>query len=220
MLMVVPNVLSPEQIAQFRDRILSLKFVDGTATAGWHAKLVKNNLQADRTQPGYPEVNKLVTETILQNGSVRLGVRPKAVTPLLFSRYSGGMTYGTHVDDSVIMGIRSDVSFTLALTDPQTYTGGELVMETPGGEQAFKLQAGHMIMYPSTTLHRVNPVTMGERLAAVGWMQSTVRDANAREILYDLDVARRSIFDQHGKTREFDLISKASANLLRMWTEL
>lgn len=219
MLMVVGNVLTPEQVVQLRERILALKYVDGTTTAGWHAKLVKNNLQADRTQPAYADLNKAVTEAILQNQTVRLAARPKAVTPLLFSRYSGGMTYGTHVDDATIMGIRSDISFTLSLTYPDAYAGGELVMETPGGEQAFKLQPGHMILYPSTTLHRVNPVTMGERVSAVGWMQSMVRDALAREILYDLDVARRSIFDQQGKTREFDMISKASANLLRMWTD-
>lgn len=219
MLMVVANVLSPEQVTQWRERILALKFVDGTVTAGWHAKLVKNNLQADRTQAGYPELNKAVTDVVLQNQTVRAAARPKAVTPLLFSRYSGGMAYGAHIDDPVILGVRSDVSFTLSLTDPNDYEGGELVMETPGGEQAFKLQAGHLIMYPSTTLHRVNPVTAGERLAAVGWMQSLVRDANAREILYDLDVARRSLFDSQGKSREFDLISKASANLQRMWAE-
>jgi PKHD-type hydroxylase len=118
------------------------------------------------------------------------------------------------------MGIRSDISFTLSLTDPNSYEGGELVMETPAGEQSFKLGLGHMIMYPSTTLHRVNPVTKGERLAAVGWIQSTIREAHMREVLYDLDVARRNLFDQQGKTREFDLISKATANLQRLWAEV
>jgi PKHD-type hydroxylase len=219
MLLVVANVVPPEHIAPLRARILALRYVDGAATAGWHAKLVKKNLQADRSDPAFADLNKTVSEAIANNQTVRLAARPKAITPLLFSRYSGGMAYGTHVDDAVIMGIRSDVSFTLSLTDPAQYDGGELVMETPGGEQAFKLAAGQLILYPSTTLHRVNPVTRGERLAAVGWMQSAVRDPNAREILYDLDVARRNIFDAQGKTRDFDLISKASANLLRMWTD-
>ena len=220
MLMVVANVLTPDQIPALREKILALKFVDGTQTAGWHAKLVKNNLQADRAQPGFAELNKAATDAILSNQTVRIAARPKAVTPLLFSRYSGGMTYGTHVDDAVIMGVRSDVSFTLSLTDPGAYQGGELVMETPGGEQAFKLPAGHMILYPSTTLHRVEPVTSGERLAAVGWMQSAIRDAHAREILYDLELARRGVFDKQGKTREFDLLSKATANLQRLWAEI
>jgi PKHD-type hydroxylase len=117
------------------------------------------------------------------------------------------------------MGVRSDVSFTLALTKPEDYEGGELVMETTAGEQAFKLPAGHVIAYPSTTLHRVAPVTRGERLAAVGWLQSQLRDPQHRELLYDLDLARRSLFDREGKTREFDLMSKVSANLLRLWAE-
>lgn len=220
MLMVVGNVLAPEQIAPLRERILALKYVDGTLTAGWHAKLVKNNRQADRAQPEFAALNKILSDAIFSNPTVRVAARPKAMTPLLFSRYSDGMTYGTHVDDAVIMGLRSDISFTLSLTDPQAYEGGELVMETPGGEQAFKLPAGHLILYPSTTLHRVNPVTSGERLAAVGWMQSGIRDAHAREILYDLEIARRSMFEKTGKSREFDLISKAAANLQRLWAEV
>ena len=146
-------------------------------------------------------------------------MRPRHVTPLLFSRYHDGMEYGTHVDDPLMYNLRSDVSFTLFLSDPATYTGGELVMETSGGEQAYKLNRGDMIAYPSTTLHRVNPVTSGERMAAVGWSQSYVRDQNQREILWELDVARRAIFDKEKKSREFDIISKAHANLLRMWAD-
>ena len=130
-----------------------------------------------------------------------------------------GMEYGTHVDDPIMYNLRSDVSFTLFLSDPQTYEGGELVMETSGGEQAYKLNRGDMIAYPSTTLHRVNPVTSGERMAAVGWSQSYVRDQNQREILWELDVARRGIFEKEKKSREFDVISKAHANLLRMWAD-
>ena len=116
-------------------------------------------------------------------------------------------------------GIRTDVSFTLFLGDPASYDGGELVMEGTGGEQAYKLDAGSMILYPSGALHRVEPVTRGARLAAVGWAQSLVRDPGKREILFDLDTARRAIFRQQGKTAEFDLISKSTANLMRLWAE-
>lgn len=116
-------------------------------------------------------------------------------------------------------GLRSDISFTLFLADPNAYDGGELVMETSSGEQPYKLKAGQMIMYPSWTLHRVTPVTRGERIAAVGWCQSFVRDATQREILYDLDIARRGIFEKDKKSREFDVITKSHANLLRMWTD-
>jgi PKHD-type hydroxylase len=148
-----------------------------------------------------------------------MAFRPRQVTPLLFSRYHDGMEYGTHVDDPLMYNLRSDISFTLFLSDPSTYDGGELVMETTGGEQSYKLNAGEMIAYSSTTLHRVNPVTRGERRAAVGWSQSFVREAAKREILYELDLARRSIFDREQKSRDFDLISKAHANLIRMWAD-
>lgn len=129
------------------------------------------------------------------------------------------MEYGAHVDDALMNGIRSDVSFTLFLSDPATYEGGELVIETSSGEDDIKLPAGSMIAYPSSSLHRVAPVTRGTRLAAVGWARSLIRDAGRRELLFDLDTARQSLFAREGKTAEFDLLSKTSANLLRMWVE-
>lgn len=116
--------------------------------------------------------------------------------------------------------MRSDLSLTLFLSDPTTYTGGELVIETPQGEEAIKLEAGALVVYPSSTLHRVEPVTQGIRLVAVSWIQSLIRDPQEREILFDLDTARQTLFQQQGKTPEFDLISKAHANLLRKWAEL
>jgi PKHD-type hydroxylase len=130
------------------------------------------------------------------------------------------MSYGSHIDNA-FMGednrLRSDLSFTLFLSDPTTYEGGELVIETTGGEQAFKLTAGSMILYPSSTLHRVETITAGIRLAAVGWIQSLVRDAADREILFDLDTVRQELFARDGKTKEFDLLCKSYANLLRRW---
>ena len=116
-------------------------------------------------------------------------------------------------------GIRSDVSFTLFLSDPASYGGGELVIDSTAGEEAFKLAPGSVITYPATTLHRVAPVTSGERLAAAGWVRSFIRDADRRELLFDLDTARRRIFDREGKTAEGDLLAKCAANLLRQWCE-
>jgi len=220
MILVIQNVLTPDNVTQIRAKLDTMKFVDGTATAGWHAKLVKKNLQADRAQPDYMPLNKAVAEALMRQPTFRMAARPRQITPLLFSRYRDEMEYGTHVDDPVMYNLRSDVSFTLFLSEPQEYDGGELVMETSAGEQAFKPAAGQMIIYPSTTLHRVNPVTKGERVAAVGWCQSQVRDPGQREILYDLDMARRALFDKNGKTREFDIISKAHANLMRMWADI
>lgn len=111
------------------------------------------------------------------------------------------------------------MSFTVFLSDPAQYDGGELVLETAGGEQGFKLAAGDIVLYPSTMLHRVMPVTRGTRLVAVGWVQSLVRRADERELLFDLDTARRLLFQREGKSREFDLLSKCAANLLRLWAE-
>ena len=219
MLLIIDNVLSADDIAKVTDRLNALRFVDGTMTAGWHAKLVKNNQQVDRNQPDYPPLNKAVTEAIMRNGTFRMAARPRQLTPLLFSRYCDGMEYGTHVDDPIMYNLRSDVSFTLFLADPSSYEGGELVMETSGGEQAYKPKAGQLIMYPSTTLHRVTPVTKGERIAAVGWCQSYIREAGKREILYDIDITRRAIFEKEKKSREFDVLSRCHANLMRLWAD-
>ena len=219
MILVIKDVLSPDDILKVSDKLTALKFVDGTKTAGWHAKLVKNNQQVDRTQLDYAPLNKSVSEAIMRNGQFRTAARPRHITPLLFSRYHDGMEYGTHVDDPIMYNLRSDISFTLFLAEPNTYDGGELVMETTAGERAFKLNPGQMLIYPSTTLHRVTPVTKGERIAAVGWCQSYIREADRREILWELDLARRALFEREKKTREFDQISKAHANLIRMWSD-
>jgi PKHD-type hydroxylase len=219
MILVIDNVLTANDITKVVDKLNGMKFVEGTATAGWHAKLVKNNMQVDRTQLEYQPLNKSVTESIMRNGTFRMAARPRHVTPLLFSRYRDSMEYGTHVDDPHMHNLRSDISFTLFLSDPASYDGGELVMETSAGEKPFKLKPGQMIIYPSTTLHRVTAVTRGERQAAVGWCQSYVREADKREILYDLDLTRRAIFEKEKKSREFDVLSRCHANLLRMFAD-
>src|SRR5262249_15858359 len=160
-----------------------------------------------------------LAERILQNEIFQFAVRPKALSPLMISRYRPGKQYGTHVDDALMRGMRTDVSFTLFLAEPETYEGGALVVETAAGEQEFKLPAGSVIGFPSKPLDRVGAVQNGERLAAVGWARSFIRSAEQREILFDLENARRDIFDAHGKTPTFDQLSKCSANLLRMWVD-
>jgi PKHD-type hydroxylase len=137
----------------------------------------------------------------------------------MISRYAQGASYGSHTDDALMGGLRSDVSFTVFLNAPADYEGGELVLERPDGEQSFKLESGDAVVYPSTSLHRVNPVERGTRLVAVGWVQSLVRRADQRELLFDLDTARRSLFAREGKNAEFDLLSKCLSNLLRDWAE-
>lgn len=218
MQIVIGNVLSADDLAAVRAALARARFVDGRATAGFAARLVKNNRQAANDRK-LDTIRKLVAERIMGNEVFRLAVRPKALTPLLFSRYEDGMNYGSHVDDALMDGMRSDVSFTLFLSEPASYDGGELVIESAAGEDAVKLDAGGLVAYPSTALHHVAPVTRGERLAAVGWARSFIRDAARRELLFDLDTARRTMFAERGKSAEYDLVSKSLANLLRMWAE-
>jgi PKHD-type hydroxylase len=137
----------------------------------------------------------------------------------MFARYEKGKNYGSHVDDALIGGMRTDVSFTLFLSDPKSYSGGELVIESTAGEEGIKLSAGSLVAYSTTTLHRVAKVTRGERLVCVGWVRSFIRDAAHRELLFDLDPARRRLFAREGNSPDYDLISKSAANLMRMWAE-
>jgi PKHD-type hydroxylase len=223
MILCIADVLTAQELCQVQADLERTVFLDGQLSAGWHARRVKHNTQAKTDAQLTRQLEVLVRQALRRNALFNLAVRPKAIRPLLFNRYDQAMKYGTHVDDAV-MGdmnpVRSDISMTLFLSNPLDYDGGELVIETTAGEQDFKLDAGAMVIYPSTMLHRVEPVTRGTRLAAVTWIQSLVRDAARRELLFDLDTARRMLFEKHGKTREFDLLSKSLANLLRMWAEV
>ncbi|MGF9761443.1 Fe2+-dependent dioxygenase [Microvirga sp. 0TCS3.31] len=219
MLMTIADVLTPADLDQVRATLADMRFEDGRATAGWSARLVKDNEQA-REGAALTLLRDRVSKAILGNDVFSLAVRPKALTPLIFARYGAGREYGSHVDNPLMNGIRTDVSFTLFLADPASYDGGELVIESVAGEEEVKLPAGHLVAYDSTSLHRVAPVTRGERLVAVGWAQSYVRDSAKRELLFDLETAKRNLFTQAGKTPEFDLLAKSSANLFRMWAEV
>ena len=217
MLFQIPDVLSADELSQIREALAKAEFVDGKVTAGWYAKQVKHNQQLKRDAGR--EMEATVKEALSRHPLFQVAVRPKQLHSLRFSRYGVGMSYGTHADNAMMGGCRSDVSFTLFLNDPADYEGGELVVEGADDEQRYKLEAGSAIIYPSSTLHRVNEVTQGQRLVVVGWVQSLIRDPAQRELLFDIDTVRRSIFAQHGKTAEFDLLSKSVSNLLRRWAE-
>lgn len=219
MILLIKDVLTDDQCDQIIETMAGMRFQPGTKTAGWHARLVKNNEQTDRMQRGYAPLSDRVKQAVMNSAEFSLSCRPRQLTDIRFSRYRDGMEYGSHVDDPLMQGTRSDVSFTLFLSDPSSYDGGELVMEATDGEAMYKLGRGQLIAYDSTRLHRVAPVTRGERICAVGWAQSWVRDPAKREILYELDVARRALFKRESKSREFDLITKSHANLIRMWTD-
>lgn len=219
MQIIIGDVLSAEEVATVVAALARARFIDGRATAGFAARTVKHNEQADGTDRSLATVRQLLAERILANETFRLAARPQALTPLLLSRYETGMHYGSHVDDALMDGLRTDVAFTLFLSDPGSYDGGELLIESAAGEDAIKLPAGSLVAYPATSLHRVAEVTRGTRLAAAGWAKSLIRDAARRELLFDLDTARRQMFARNGKSAEFDLVSKSFANLLRMWAE-
>jgi PKHD-type hydroxylase len=215
----IANVLSSEETKTVRAALERARFIEGETTAGFAARTVKNNRQAAGSDRTLETVRKLVAERILGNELFCLVARPKALSPLLFSRYETGMHYGSHVDDALMNGMRTDVSFTLFLSEPTSYDGGELIIDSASGEETFKLDAGALVTYPATSLHRVGAVTRGARHAAVGWARSFVRDPAQRELLFDLDTARRQLFAREGKSAGFDLISKSFANLLRMWAD-
>ncbi len=219
MLFQIPNVLTQDALTQIRHGLEQAQFIDGKLTAGWHAKSVKANEQLATNDAIGKTVKTTVRDALLHHPLFQAAVRPRAIHSLLVSRYSSGMSYGRHVDNAMMNGQRTDVSLTLFLGESTEYDGGELVIESADREQSYKLEAGSTIVYPSTTLHRVEPVTRGDRLVVVGWVHSWVRDASQREILFDLETAQRSLFAREGKTAEFDLIAKSQANLLRRWME-
>lgn len=219
MQIAIANVLSREELDTVVAALAQARFVNGRETAGWAAKLVKDNMQAAAGDHSLDAARRLIADKISGNDLFRLAARPKKLSPLLFSRYEPGMQYGAHVDDALMGGMRSDVAFTLFLSDVGSYEGGELVIESSSGEEGVKLEAGSLFVYPATTLHRVAAVTTGTRHVAVGWARSFIRDAAKRELLFDMDTAKRRVFERDGKSAEFDLIAKSSANLLRMWLE-
>ena len=219
MILCIADVLTAEELSVILDKLKEAEFGDGKTTAGEYVRDVKNNQQL-KAAPVASELKSMVLKALKRNELFQMAARPKAICPILFSRYEVGMYYGSHFDNA-LMGketlYRTDISLTLFLSEPETYAGGELVIETHHGEQAFKLNAGAAIVYPSSTLHRVETVTQGTRYCAVTWGQSLIRDPFDRELLFDLDTARKAIFHKYGKTAEFDLIAKTQANLLRKW---
>ena len=189
---------------------------DGKKTAGSHASIVKNNLQLNRNSETSKKNSQLINKTILSNKLIKSFSLPKRVHGIMFTKSSENMHYGRHIDNPYMSSGRSDLSFTLSLTNKDFYKGGELIIETMNSEEKFKLNAGEIIIYPSSYLHSVNEVTNGERLVCVGWIESYVKSAEEREYLFDLDAGARGILAKYGRSDEVDLIFKSYSNLLRI----
>lgn len=221
MLIHIANVLDPATLEEVKLAVGRLTFEDGVKTAGWHAREVKNNHQA-KPSSGLAGVQKTIVDALNSHAVFRALALPDRIAPPLISRTGTGQGYGTHVDDA-LMGregarIRTDLSVTVFLSHSKDYDGGELIVDSLAGEDGAKFEAGDAVIYPSSTLHRVEQVTRGERVVAATWVQSLVRDEAIREMLFDLDRARRGIFEREGKSETFDLVSKTYSNLLRRFT--
>jgi len=217
-MLTISQVLGPEDVARVREGLAKAPFIDGKATAGPTARKVKSNEQAVGSDPEVSRLGRFVREALERSPVFMAYARPAKWSRLLFSRYSGGQAYGFHTDDAMMQAddgsrLRTDLSFTLFLTDPGDYEGGALLVDGLDGEREFKPQAGDAVLYPTGQLHRVTPVTSGQRLASVGWIQSLVARADEREILFDLQRVRWSLPD--GEQRL--LLDKTAGNLLRMW---
>lgn len=222
MMLCIGDVLSREALDELTRSLQAAEFESGAATAGWAAREVKHNLQLPQGSPLRLRIQKLVEQALQGNETFVSAALPRAQSEVLVSRTAAGGGYGNHVDNAV-MGrpvVRTDLAFTLFLSQPQDYGGGELVIDEPQGEQTFKLPAGQMVLYPATTLHRVNPVTYGVRHVVAGWVQSLVRDPRLREMLFELDLARREVFATAPHSRAFELINKSYSNLLRLHAEV
>ena len=213
---VIGGLFDAHELAALREAAGALAFEDGRRTAGALARAVKRNAQAADT-PAREAVLRKVRAALDGSAAFQSAARPKAFARLVVSRYAGGQAYGTHVDDALMAGARTDLSFTLFLSDPDSYQGGALVIEDRIEDRAFKLKAGELILYPSDTLHRVEPVSAGERLAVVGWATSWVREPARREILVDLDAAIAAEGARGADTAQMSRLARTRSNLVRMW---
>ncbi len=226
MLLAIPNVLTPEQVSQARQVLDQAQWVDGKVTAGHHAARAKDNMQLPENHPAARQLGDMVLEALGKNGLFIAAALPLKVYPPMFNSYTGGQSFGTHVDNAIrtVPGtshrIRTDLSATLFFTGPDEYDGGELCIEDTYGVQSVKLPAGHMVLYPSTSLHHVKPVTRGKRVCSFFWIQSMLRDDTQRTLLFDLDSTIQKIAKDHPNSPYPVQLTGVYHNLLRQWAEM
>ena len=227
MLTAIPDVLDAAAVARLRAIIDGADWVDGNVTSGAQSALAKRNQQLPEDSPEARAAGNMVLDALGRTPLFVAAALPAKVFPPLFNRYAGGQAFGTHIDDAIRMQrgtdfrIRSDLSATLFLEPPEDYDGGELVIEDVFGVQSVKLPAGHLLLYPASSLHRVEPVTRGTRTASFFWIQSMVRDDGARRILFDLDSAVQSVAAAQGQGDAAVVqLTGVYHNLLRRWAEV
>ncbi len=225
MLLHIPEVLTPQELAECRGLLSEARWEDGLATAGGQAALVKRNRQLPESTPEIARLREIVAAALMRNPLFFSAALPNRMLPPYFNRYEGGEHYGNHVDNAIrrawgsSQNYRADVSTTLFLSAPEEYEGGELVVEDVYGAHEVKLPAGDAVVYPSTSLHRVEPVTAGARVCSFLWTQSMVRDDWKRQMLFDLDQSIQRLRARIGDTEEGVALASHYHNLLRMWAE-
>ncbi|MCI0659604.1 MAG: Fe2+-dependent dioxygenase [Acidobacteria bacterium] len=226
MLLQIPDVLTAEQVAQFREKLGQAEWVDGRITAGHQSARAKDNLQLSEEHPVARELGEMIIIALQDNSLFMSAALPHKVFPPLFNRYRSGQSFGTHVDNAIrqLAGttyrVRTDLSATLFLSQPDEYDGGELAVEDTYGLHNVKLHAGNLILYPSSSLHRVNPVTRGERIASFFWVQSMVRDDGERALLFDLDMAIQRLTQENPNHQSAIELTCVYHNLLRRWADV
>jgi PKHD-type hydroxylase len=226
MLIQIPDVLSAEQVAHARRRLDTAEWVDGRVTAGHQSARTKDNVQIPEGHPVARELGETILVALQRNPLFLTAALPLHVFPPLFNRYSGGQSFGNHVDNAIrqVPGtahrIRTDLSCTLFFSQPDEYDGGELVVEDTYGVHKVKLAAGHLVLYPSTSLHHVRPVTRGARISSFFWLQSMVRSDADRTLLFDLDAAIRGLNQTTEHHPSAVQLTGVYHNLLRRWAEL
>jgi PKHD-type hydroxylase len=221
MLRVIPELLSSSEVREILDGLETGEFVDGKASAGKKARQVKENLQLRHGTQESDKLSEIVIKGIERSSELAKITLAHRVAPVLFSRYEPGMEYGFHMDSPIRTSkagpFRTDISMTLFLSDPGSYEGGELVIETELGEQPVKLDAGDAVIYPSISLHRVNRIDSGTRLAAVTWIQSLIGDPAQRQILTELQTVREWMLENHPNSAEDNTLTKIHGILMRLW---
>ncbi len=226
MLLQIPDILTIEQAAECRRKIENAEWIDGKITAGHQSARAKNNLQLNENHPLAREMGEIILSALERNSLFMSAALPSKVFPPLFNRYESGQSFGNHVDNAIrqIAGtphrIRTDLSATLFLTNPQDYEGGELVIEDTYGVHSIKLPAGHLILYPATSLHNVRPVTKGARISSFFWIESMVRDDGERTILFDMDTAIQRIAETAPEHSSVVRLTGVYHNLLRRWANV
>jgi PKHD-type hydroxylase len=228
MLLHIPDVLTAEQVAHARAKLDAADWADGRITAGHQSAKAKDNAQLPEGSPVARELGAMVLDALSRNSTFFSAALPKRIYPPLFNRYSGGQSFGYHVDNAVrydrsqggVEPVRTDLSATLFLSGPDEYDGGELIIEDTFGTQSVKLPAGHLVLYPGTSLHRVAPVTRGARIASFFWMQSMLRDDGHRRLMFQMDVAIRRLTQDVPEHPALVQLTGVYHNLLREWAEV